>query len=498
MTVYLVGAGPGDPGLITVRGAELLAQAEVVVFDRLVSPELLDMAPVDALRVDVGKAPGEPRRQDQVNDVLVTHGLAGKTVVRLKGGDPFVFGRGGEEAQALQAAGVPFEVVPGVTSAFAAPAAAGVPVTHRGLSTSVTVVTGRVGDPSAPGGVDWEALARAGGTIVVLMGLETRAQIAARLMAGGRRPDTPVVAVRWGTTTHQRTVRTTLHGLGAIELEAPATLVVGEVAALDLTWRAPLPLAGVTVAVTRAASQAGALVSALASAGASVVTIPVLAVVAPEDGGAALSRALADVGAYEWVVLTSANAVERLAAARGARRDVGGARLAAVGPSTAAALEIAGLAADVVADPATAEALVAQMPAADSGTGSGSRRVLFPRSDTARDVIAAGLAAKGWAVDDVVAYRTVPASAADGATAEAFDAAAAADVITFTSPSSVAYYLRLSSPRPVPPTVACIGPVTADAARRAGLTVDVVADDHSAAGLVSALVAAAAAATVPD
>jgi len=233
VTVYLVGAGPGHPELITVRGAALLGRAEVVVHDRLIGRGLLDLAPAGAEVVDVGKLPGGPPSQDGINALLVEHGRRGREVVRLKGGDPFVFGRGGEEAEALSAAGVPFEVVPGVTSATAAPGAAGIPVTHRGLSTSVTVVTGRVGDPSSPG-VDWEALARAGGTLVVLMGMSERARIASALLVAGRDPATPVAVVHWATTGDQRVVRTTLSDLPAVDLPSPSTIVIGEVAALDV------------------------------------------------------------------------------------------------------------------------------------------------------------------------------------------------------------------------------------------------------------------------
>jgi uroporphyrin-III C-methyltransferase len=232
VTVYLVGAGPGDPELLTRRGATLLGKADVVIHDRLIPRELLSLAPSGAEVIDVGKTPGQPRRQHEINELLVAHGRAGREVVRLKGGDPFVFGRGGEEVQALQDAGVAYEVVPGVTSAFAVPAAAGIPVTHRGLSASVTVVTGRTGDPSAPGGVNWDALGRAGGTLVVLMGMAERAAIAAELMASGRPATTPVAVVHWGTTDRQRVVRTTLDALADVDLPAPSIIVIGPVAAL--------------------------------------------------------------------------------------------------------------------------------------------------------------------------------------------------------------------------------------------------------------------------
>ena len=234
MTVALVGAGPGDPGLLTRRGAELLAGAEVVVYDRLIARELLDLAPAGAELIDVGKGPGESGRQADINELLVDRGRSGRRVVRLKGGDPFVFGRGGEEAEALRQAGVDVEVVPGVSSAFAAPAAAGIPVTHRTVSTSVTVVTGHAGDPSLPG-VDWEALGRLDGTLVILMGMGERAAIADRLVAAGRDGATPVAVVHWGTTDRQQVVRTDLARLADVDLPAPAAIVVGAVANLDVT-----------------------------------------------------------------------------------------------------------------------------------------------------------------------------------------------------------------------------------------------------------------------
>lgn len=252
MPVYLVGAGPGDPGLITVRGSELLARSDVVIFDRLVSPPLIDLAPAGALRIDVGKRPGQPqaRRQAEINELLVEYGRAGRLVVRLKGGDPFVFGRGGEEAEALRSAGIAFEVVPGVSSAFSVPAVAGVPVTHRQLSRSVTVVTGHVGDSPASGDplvagesdevsggsdqIDWRALAVIGGTLVIMMGAKNRAEISRRLISGGRAPTTPVLVVHSGTTPQERVVRTDLVGLARTEVDAPSIIVVGEVAGLDL------------------------------------------------------------------------------------------------------------------------------------------------------------------------------------------------------------------------------------------------------------------------
>jgi uroporphyrinogen III methyltransferase/synthase len=477
MTVYLVGAGPGDPGLLTRRGAELLTRADVVVHDRLADPRLLDLAGERAERIDVGKSPGAPVAQDEINRLLVERGRAGQTVVRLKGGDPFVFGRGGEEALALAAAGVSFEVVPGVTSAVAVPAYAGVPVTHRGRATSFTVVTGHSRN-ALDRETNWAALAAAGGTIVVLMGVAHRAEIAARLIDAGLDPATPAVAVTWGTRPTQTTVRTDLAGLAAARVEPPATIVIGEVAGLDLGWFDRRPLFGRRVVVTRPPGQASRLSGLLAELGAVPVEVPAIRFADPADGGAAL-RAAAEAltaGEYRWVVFTSGRAVERFVPLLRDARAFGAARIAAIGPGTAAALAAHNLHADLVPPEFVAESLLDAVP-------SGSGRVLIPRAAVARDVLPAGLRAKGWTVEVVEAYRTEPARPG----AAALQAAAAADAITFTSSSTVTGYLEVAGRPAVPPFVACIGPVTAEAARSAGLRVDVVADVHTVDGLVAAL-----------
>lgn len=480
MTVYLVGAGPGDPGLLTVRGAEVLARADVVVYDRLSVASLLDLAPPGAERISVGKTPrGPSTSQEDINALLVERGRSGQEVVRLKGGDVFVFARGGEEALALQQAGVPFEVVPGITSAIAVPAYAGVPVTHRGLSTSFTVVTGHE-DPWAATETDWDAVARVGGTIVVLMGVATRGAIAARLQAGGLAPDTPVAAVRWGTRPEQHTTRTTLARLGDTPLESPSTLVIGAVAGLDVGWFEHRPLFGRRVVVTRAREQASDLVAALAGLGAEVVELPAIHIGESADGGEAL-RAAADglaKGTYDWVVFTSVNAVQRFVPLLRDARSFGRTGIAAIGPGTAGALAAASLVADLLPERFVAESLLAAFPA-------GPGRVLLPRAAVARDVLPDGLRAAGWEVDVVEAYRTTRAEPTPAALA----AAAGADAITFTSSSTVTNYLEVAGPGRVPPLVACIGPVTADTARAAGLTVDVVAETHTIPGLVAALVA---------
>jgi uroporphyrinogen III methyltransferase / synthase len=477
VTVYLVGAGPGDPGLLTVRGAEVLRRADVVVYDRLSVAALLDLAPPRAERISVGKLPGRPSMdQAGINTLLVERGRAGQEVVRLKGGDPFVFARGGEEAEALGRAGVPFEVVPGITSAVAVPAYAGVPLTYRGLSKSFTVVTGHE-DPWAATETDWEAVARVGGTIVILMGVATRAAIAERLIAGGLAPDTPVAAVRWGTRPDQRSIRTTLGQLGAVELEPPVTIVIGAVAALDLRWFEDRPLFGRRVVVTRAREQASELVERLRGLGAETVEVPAIVVGPASDGGDALRDAARRVRTFDWVVFTSANAVDRFCAELPDARAFGGTSVAAIGPGTAEALARFGVRADLVPERSIAEALAEAFPA-------GSGRVLLPQAAVARDVLPDALGAKGWRVEVVEAYRTRPADPSPTVLGEA----GKADAITFTSSSTVTNYLRAAGLDAVPPLVACIGPVTAETARAAGLGVDVVADEHTVDGLIRALI----------
>lgn len=484
MTVYLVGAGPGDPGLITRRGAALLARADVVLYDRLISPALLDLAPSSAELIDVGKRPeaqsgaGAGRvgrqddRQEEIARLLVEHGRRAAVVVRLKGGDPFLFGRGGEEVEALVAAGLAFEVVPGVTSAFAAPAAAGIPVTQRGVASSVTVVTGRVGDAGGgegTGAPDWEALARAGGTLVILMGMSTRAAIAEALIAGGRAPDTPAAVIARATTAGQRVEHTTLERLGDVDLDSPAVIVVGPVAALAREAPSGAPvgaLSGRTVVVTSGGRRAGGLVDALERAGARTVELPLTRQVEAGDHGAALRAAAAGVGSYRWVVFTSVNAVDRFMADLRDARAFGPALVAAVGPATADALRVEGVEPDLVPGEHSARGLVEVFPLADEGDG----RVLFPCADIAPDTIDDGLGQKGWVVQRVEAYRTVPAAAPEP---ELLARVARADALVLTATSSVRAFAALRAPNGdavgVPAHVVCIGPSTAAAARAAGL-----------------------------
>lgn len=484
MTVYLVGAGPGDPGLLTVRGAELLARAEVVVHDRLSALELLDLAPAGAERIDVGKQPGHARLdQDGINALLVEHGEAGRTVVRLKGGDPFVFARGGEEAAALAAAGVSFEVVPGITSALAVPAYAGIPVTLRYSSTSFTVVTGHEEPGQDEGSVDWEAIARVGGTIVVLMGVARWPSIAAQLSAGGLPAGTPAAAIRWGTRPDQHTVRATLGTLADHELEPPSVIVVGEVARADLAWFERRPLFGMRVVVTRARAQAAKLSRRLRELGAQPIETPVIEIGAPADGGTALRHAFGRAAGYDWIVFTSANGVERAFASIADTRSLGGVGVAAIGSGTADALLRYRIVADLVPPEFVAESLLSAFPDPPAG---GTGRVLLARAAVARDVLPDGLRSRGWEVDVVEAYRTRSIEPND----EQRAAVTGADAVTFTSSSTVENFVAAFGAADVPPVVACIGPVTAATARSLRLTVTVEARVHTIDGLVDALVEA--------
>jgi uroporphyrinogen III methyltransferase/synthase len=493
-TVYLVGAGPGDPGLITLRGAEVLSRAQVVVHDRLSGTAILSLAPAGAELVDVGKRPDDRGDQAAINDLLISKAKEGLSVVRLKGGDPFVFGRGGEEALALQAAGVPFEIVPGVTSAIAAPAFAGVPVTHRGLATSFTVVAGHsrsVELPPDQGGTDWEALAAAGGTIVVLMGAAHRASLSKRLLAGGLPASTPVAAVRWGTEPHQQVLRTTLGELPLAQLEPPVAIVIGKVAALDLSWSSFRPLAGKSVVVTRAQHQSAELCGELRELGARVIEVPAILIEGPSDGGKGLSAAAQRLtaGSYEWVAFTSANAVERLLDLVPDARHLAGTKIAAVGPATAAALRRYRLVPDLVPEANSARDLAASFPSpatsAPESERAGRAGVLLPQAAAARPELRKGLEQLGWQVEVVEAYRTAPRQIPLPVLASAGDA----DAICFASPSAVSSYLDQAEAAGtrLPPVVACIGPSTASAAASRGVKVDVVAEERSAGGLASAL-----------
>ena len=494
--VSLIGAGPGDPGLLTLRGAEALASADVVIYDYLANPALLAHAPAHAEQIYVGKKAGcHTLSQDEINALLVERGLAGQRVARLKGGDPFVFGRGGEEALALVEAGIPFEVVPGVTSAVAAPAYAGIPVTHRGLASSFAVITGHEDPTKDESAVDWSRLATGVDTLVFLMGVGNLPRIVEQLVAHGRPAGTPVALVRWGTMPGQQTVSGTLADIvarvEAAGLRPPAVTIVGPVARLreQLHWFEDRPLFGQRVLVTRTRQQASALSTRLRALGAEAIELPTIQV-APAGDWAPLDRAIAGLSNYDWIVFTSVNGVgsfwERLDRAGLDARALHGVRLAAIGPATAAGLQTRGLRADYLPGEYVAEAVAAGL-----GDVRGLR-VLLPRADIARPALADLLRRGGAEVDEVTAYRTLRPDTAPG---ELRDLLAGITVATFTSSSTVRNLAVMASDAGLDlsralagATIACIGPITAETARELRLPVHIVAAEYTIDGLVEALV----------
>ncbi len=493
--VYLVGAGPGDPGLMTARSLELIAAADSVFYDRLIPPGALAGARAEAELVYVGKQPGVPSvPQEEIGERLVAAAKEGRSVVRLKGGDPFVFGRGGEEGEALRAAGVEFEVVPGVTAGVAAPAYAGIPVTHRDDASAVAFVTGHEDPAKAETALDWDALARFPGTLVFYMGVKRLGENAAALIGAGRDPAQPAAAIERGTWPGQRTVSATLgtiaEAVAREQVGAPALIVVGPVAARRerLAWLERRPLHGRRVVVTRARAQASGLAATLRGLGAEVVELPAIRI-EPRIESEAVRAAVAAIGEYSLLCLTSPNGVRLLfeALAEGGRdaRALAGATVAAIGPGTARALRQHGIEADVLPERFVAEALVEAL----EGVEVDGRRVLIARAAEAREILPDALRARGAEVDDVPLYETVR----EQPDAEAVEAAQGADYVTFTSSSTVANLAEALGDRfPAGARVVSIGPVTGDAARAAGLTVAVEAERHDIDGLLAALLADAA------
>ena len=471
MTVYLVGAGPGDPGLLTVRARELIAAADVILHDRLIPPGALDGARADAELIDVGKVGGGPQvPQEETERQLLAYGASGRTVVRLKGGDPFVFGRGGEEALALREAGIPFEVVPGVTAGIAAPAYAGIPVTQRDVASAVAFVTGHE-DPSKPEtALDWPALAAFPGTLVFYMGVKALPRIAERLVAGGRNAAEPVAVVERGTLPGQRTFLGSLGDIAeeAAQARAPAITLVGPVAALHerIAWLEDRPLHGRTVAVTRARAQASALAARLRELGADVVEAPAIAIrpleaALPED--------------FDLLCVTSPNGAERLFELVRDARALAGVTVAAIGPGTARALRERGIEPDVLPERAVAEGLVEALRDVPF------RRAVIARAKEGRDVLPDALRSRGE-VEVVALYETI----AEPLSEETRSAAAAADYALFTSASSVRFFASaggaLSGPRLV-----SIGPATSAELRAHGAEPDIEADPHTPDGIIQAL-----------
>ena len=494
-TVYLVGAGPGDPGLLTVRALELIAAADSILYDRLIPDEALADARDDAELLYVGKRPGaDSVDQEQIHDELTARARRGQVVVRLKGGDPFVFGRGGEEAEALRDAGVEFEVVPGVTSGVAAPAYAGIPVTHRDDASAVAFVTGHEDPDKDETALDWDALAHFPGTLVLYMGIKNLPLIAERLEAAGRDPEEPAAAVHRGTQPGQRAVVATLGTLAEAvaeqRLEPPSILVFGAVAgrSQDLAWLERRPLFGKRIVVTRARAQVSRLAGTLRSLGAEVVELPAIRI-EPRLDTPEVRDAVAAIGTYALVCLTSPNGVRLLFEALAEHgldaRALANATVAAIGPGTAAALAERGVMADIVPERYVAEALAEALEKVEVA----GRPVLIARASEARELLPRALADRGANVDVVALYETVR----EDPDPEAIEAAQSADYVTFTSSSTVRNLLAAVGDRfPRDARVVSIGPVTSEAAREAGLVVQVEADRHDPAGLVEALVADAA------
>lgn len=514
MTVYLLGAGPGDPGLITVKGAEIMKRADVVVHDRLAhfTGGVLDLAPEGAEKINVGKSPKAARfQQDEINALLIELGKKHEVVVRLKGGDPFVFARGGEEAEALIQAGISFEVIPGITSPIGVPAYAGIPVTLRHSSTSFTVITGHE-DPESAEFVNWEAAAKLGGTLIILMGVARWEKISNQLLQAGLDPETPAAAIQWGTRPNQQTVRGTLATLGNHNLEAPMTIVVGAVAAKDLSWFESLPLFGKKILVTRDLQQANIFAQEIFALGGEPVVVPLIEIVGPSDGGKGLKESLARLEKDDWLVCTSANGVRYLFSLISDSRALGGLQIGAIGLATAEEFAKYNVRPDLVPKEFVAEALLEAFPeAARRGSGqnngqnsaqgniqdSGQNRqkVLIASAAKARDILPKGLAEKGYEVLVEEAYETKQRALSKSENKfgnklehkSELEMINECDVVTFASSSAVSSFAALDLG--APKLTACIGPITAATAQKAGFEPQIVASEYSTKGLLEALVA---------
>ena len=500
--VYLVGAGPGDHRLLTLKGKDCLAQADVVVYDRLVDARGWQWAPAGAEFVDVGKAASNHTMpQPEISQLLVDKAKEGKTVVRLKGGDPYVFGRGGEEGLLLRENGIDFEVVPGITSAVAVPSYAGIPVTHRAVATSFAVITGHEDPTKEASQLKWDKLATGVDTLIFLMGLSNLPYITQQLIANGRPADTPAAVIRWGTRTNQRVLVTTV-GTAAADVEKaglkpPAIFIVGEVVKYrdQLDWfdrQAQRPLFGHTVLVTRARAQASRLSQILENMGARVIELPAITITPPSDDYEALDAAIDRIDDFHWLVFTSVNGVEQFFARMGQHgldtRALGYARVAAIGRATAEALQRYGIKADLVPDEyraeKLAEALQGQLPP--------HAKVLLARAEKAREVLPEKLQACGAEVTVAPAYATQAAELDEAARQEVAQQIEAGDIdiVTFTSSSTVENLIKLLGIEPLQTKgliKACIGPITADKLRSHELEPEIVAAEYTIPGLVNAI-----------
>ncbi len=491
-TVYLVGAGPGDLGLVTLRAKECTENADVIVHDHLANPEMLSWARDDAEIIYAGKEPGESRTQHEINTLLIDKARQGKQVVRLKGGDPFVFGRGAEEAQAIADSGIPFEIVPGITSAIAGPAYAGIPMTHRAHNSHVTFFTGHEDPAKAESAIDYAALAKLGGTQVMLMGVERLGSITGEMLKQGVRSDLPVALVRSATTGQQQTLIGTLSDIAkkavASDFKAPAVAVFGEVVGLrdSLNWYEKRPLLGKRIVVTRTRKQASVLSNKLRALGAHVIELPTIRIEPPSDLRE-FAELVQDAHMYDWIVFTSANGVEAFFGIffklYDDVREIGGVRIAAIGPATAQRVKDFHLHVDLQPEEFVAEAVVKEFKRQGS---IDNLRILLVRAEKAREVLPKELSGAGAIVDEALAYRTVPETR-DTSGARRQLAQGGANLITFTSSSTVENFLALELPWPKGMRIASIGPVTSKTARDQGLKVDVEAHRHDIDGLVQAI-----------
>lgn len=493
--VYLIGAGPGDPGLLGLKAKECLETADAVVYDRLADPRIIEFCRKDAEMVYVGKASANhTMRQPDINKLLVKLAAEGKTVARLKGGDPFVFGRGGEEAIELLEAGLPFEFVPGVTSAIAVAEYAGIPVTHRHVATSFAVITGHEDPTKGESTINWKGLATAVDTLVFLMGVENIERISSQLIANGRSADCPAAVIRWGTRPEQRTLITTV-GQAAADVKAtgmkpPAIFLVGEVVKLreQLQWFDNKPLFGKTVVVTRARAQASVLTKKLEAQGARVLEVPAIKIVPPADF-APLDKAISEIDTYKWLILTSVNGVEyffdRLFKSGKDSRALCGVKIAAIGSATAEALKGYGITADLIPSAYKAEEL-ADALAADTKVGD---KLLLARAKIARNVLPERLRALGAQVDVVTAYETVADCQNKEELLEALESGEAS-LVTFTSSSTVTNLLDVLGDKKDllnKVALAAIGPVTAETLEKHGLKPAVSAAEYTIDGLMTAI-----------
>jgi len=494
--VYLIGSGPGDPGLLTVKAQQILRECDTVVYDYLANPALLEETRPGTETIYVGKKSSDHTlSQTGINQLLVDLGKQGKLVARLKGGDPYIFGRGGEEAQVLRKNGIAFEVVPGITSAIAAPAYAGIPLSHRDFTSTIGIVTGHERPGKSESAIDWKGLASAMGTLVFLMGVKNLAQICANLIEAGKAPETPAAMIRWGTTPAQRTVTGTLKTMPGIAekegIKPPAILVVGQVVSLreSLNWFETRSLFGKRIVVTRARAQASDMRQRLEAFGAEVVQFPTIRIQPPESWKE-IDAAIKGIETFDWIIFSSVNGVsaffERLFKSGKDTRALGGILVAAIGPRTAEKVRDFGVMPDLVPDDYKAEGLLAVFPE------GGEKKILFPRARVAREVLPETLKARGHQVDVIPVYETVMETPGEEMIEDILTGKV--DMVTFTASSTVRNFVAImggpEKARAMPPTVkiASIGPITSETLRQAGFRVDVESPVYTIDALIEVIV----------